>query len=202
MEALETRTKQGLTAKLYQDDHAESPREFENLGTMYCEHNNYDLGDKGADDPRELDASQLIMLPLFLYDHSGLSMATGAFSCPWDSGQVGMIYVTKAKVRREYNVQRISANILDQVLNNLKSEVETYNQYLTGDVYGFNIDNKAGDCIDSCYGFFGYEYALEEMERALTDYLEIQREMKQDKLKALIKSHAPLYLRAETLAKY
>ena len=32
-----------------------------------------------------LDA-QVVMLPLYLYDHGGLTMNTSAFSCPWDSG--------------------------------------------------------------------------------------------------------------------
>jgi len=38
-----------------------------------------------------------IILPLYLYDHSGITMSTGPFSCPWDSGQVGWIYAPKQK---------------------------------------------------------------------------------------------------------
>jgi hypothetical protein len=30
-----------------------------------------------------------IIKGLFLYDHSGITISTGRFSCPWDSGQVG-----------------------------------------------------------------------------------------------------------------
>jgi len=36
-----------------------------------------------------------VILPLYLYDHGGITMSTGAFSCPWDSGQVGWIYAPK-----------------------------------------------------------------------------------------------------------
>ena len=36
-----------------------------------------------------------VILPLYLYDHSGITMSTGPFSCPWDSGQVGWIYASK-----------------------------------------------------------------------------------------------------------
>jgi len=42
-----------------------------------------------------------IMLPLYLYDHSGITMSTGKFSCPWDSGQVGWIYCTIEKAMEE-----------------------------------------------------------------------------------------------------
>lgn len=38
-----------------------------------------------------------IILPLYLYDHSGITMSTSVFSCPWDSGQVGWIYASKQK---------------------------------------------------------------------------------------------------------
>ena len=30
-----------------------------------------------------------VFLPLYLFDHSGITMNTSGFSCPWDSGQVG-----------------------------------------------------------------------------------------------------------------
>lgn len=42
-----------------------------------------------------------IILPLYLYDHSGITMNTTGFSCGWDSGQVGFIYVPKEKLPKE-----------------------------------------------------------------------------------------------------
>ena len=43
-----------------------------------------------------------VLLPLYLYDHSGITMNTGGFSCPWDSGQVGWIFADGNAIRREY----------------------------------------------------------------------------------------------------
>lgn len=43
-----------------------------------------------------------IILPLFLYDHSGITMNTSGFNCPWDSGQVGIIYISKKKAKEEF----------------------------------------------------------------------------------------------------
>lgn len=41
-----------------------------------------------------------VMLPVYLMDHSGLSVNTVGFGCPWDSGQVGMIYCPLETARR------------------------------------------------------------------------------------------------------
>jgi hypothetical protein len=90
---------------------------------------------------------QLILLPLFLYDHSGITMNTSGFSCPWDSGQVGWIYVTRERVRNAYGVARISQQLEGVVQDRLRAEVAVYNDYLTGDVYGFDI--PAIDSLDN-----------------------------------------------------
>lgn len=170
--------------KIYTDNEPENPRiEFDSLGTMVCWHNNYALGDKhDYGDPRsfmestamdiggmsyeratEVDDVKLqrfveryvIMLPLYLYDHGGITMNVGGFSDPWDSGQVGWIYVTKAKAREEYGVKRLTKKLLERIDECLKSEVKTYDQYLRGDVYGFILEDKQHTDDDSCWGFFG-----------------------------------------------
>lgn len=122
--------------KIKQDCHAESPREWDNLGTMFCRHGRYNLGDKNAEDIRDEDnrlpSTGYTILPLFLYDHSGITMNTTGFSCPWDSGRVGIIYVSDEKARKEYGWKRITAARREQLRTYLKCEVEVYDQYITG----------------------------------------------------------------------
>lgn len=119
---------------------------------------------KELDDPATLvdTAKKLgfIVLPLYLYDHSGLTINTTGFHCPWDSGQVGVIFVTRERVRYEYSAKRISPELRDTVRHYLKEEVKTYDHYLRGDVYGFQIvevdeDDEEIDVLDSCWGFYG-----------------------------------------------
>lgn len=74
----------------------------------------------------------LCVLPLYLYDHSGITMNTTGFSCGWDSGQVGYIYVTKYTWVKETK-QEFSQEAARKAL---EAEVETYDHYLTGEVYG------------------------------------------------------------------
>jgi len=170
---------------IHYDHDPESPRQWDQFGTMTCFHRRHNLGDQHSfDDPfsfladlcdwdneREVSFEQLyaqaekhaVILPLFLYDHSGIAMNTGGFSCPWDSGQVGFIHVTLEDIRKEHNVQRVSRKLREKVAEHLKNEVSTYDEYLTGNVYGFVV-SKDDQEIGSCWGFLGdYEgYCLEE----------------------------------------
>jgi len=171
-----------LSLELHADPEAENPREWDNLGVMVCaEHRNYTLGDedgfsKAQDVVREhyseafledydLDhhphvyrlmenIKDVVMLPLYLYDHSGITMSTAPFSCPWDSGQVGFIFVTKEALRKEYGWKRITPKRMEQIYKYLSGEVETYDQYLRGDIYYF-LAKEDDDVVDSCSGFFG-----------------------------------------------
>jgi len=40
-------------------------------------------------------ASDFYWLPIFKYQHSGVRYNTTGFSCPWDSGKFGYIYISK-----------------------------------------------------------------------------------------------------------
>ena len=109
----------------------------------------------------------VIALPLYLYDHSGITMSTSPFSCRWDSGQVGFIYVTCERVRKEYGWKRITKARRDKILTYLNGEVQTYDQYLTGDVYGFIISDEDGDEVDSCWGCYGRDYCEQEAQATI-----------------------------------
>jgi hypothetical protein len=170
---IETIEKDNATIKIYQDaDFADDPREYDNLGTMICFHGRYNLGDKhdfyNADhfmEWLEENEKDLIILPLYLFDHSGITMSTSSQmfsqvdSMGWDWGMVGYIYVTKEKIRQEYGWKYVTSKRASTIRELLKNEVEIYDQYLTGDVYGFKvICNRCGEEIDSCWGFYGHNW--------------------------------------------
>jgi hypothetical protein len=159
--------KDGRIIEVIQDNDAQNPREeWDNFGTMICFHRRYTLGDKHKyDSPDEAMAAVKkqgigLLLPMYMYDHSGITIRTTPFSCPWDSGQIGFIYITKAKLREEYSVKRVTKKIIEKARLNLLAEVTTYNQFLTGETFGFktyaNEEAKdAGEEQDSCWGFYG-----------------------------------------------
>ena len=180
----ETTTFGDYTIRVRQDDMAESPREWCNLGTMVYWHRNYVLGDvdgnRQYESPeaflKEMEEENAILLPLYLYDHSGITMSTGPFSCPWDSGQVGWIYVRLDTVRAEYGWKRITKERREKIEGYLRGEVETFDKFIRGDVYGFAITREDEDGeevdIDSCWGFFGYDdpYMTEDVIKGAIQY--------------------------------
>ena len=91
-----------------------NPREWTQLGTMLTSHRDYRLGDVQVSGPSDLDGYGTLrnylvaehdaiaetIMPLYLFDHSGLSMTTNAGnfraidSHGWDWGLVGYIFAT------------------------------------------------------------------------------------------------------------
>jgi len=166
------------------DDSPFDPRGDDNLGTMICFHGRYNLGDKhdyNSDDYdswNEMKRAVIknekvgVILPLYLYDHSGITMNTTGFSCRWDSGQVGFIFISKEKIRKEFEWKRLTKKRLEKIKEYLIGEVKTYDQYLTGDVYGYRItDTETDEELDSCWGFFGDEdYCMTDAE-SVVEYM-------------------------------
>lgn len=106
------------------------------------------------DDLTSLADEACCLLPLHLYDHSGITMNTTGFSCPWDSGQVGWIYATKDAVVKEYGGDGLTPENREKAETLMQGEVEYYDHYLRGDCYGFEL-YKDGVEEDSCWGFIG-----------------------------------------------
>jgi hypothetical protein len=167
----------GKILEIHVHESPESPREWDNLGTVWCSHRRYSLSDKHApmidtDDHNGWDAVKehlveeegaVVILPIYMYDHSGISIATTPFGCNWDSGQVGFIYCTGAKIKAEYGGKRITKKIKEKVEACLESEIKTYNHYVTGDVYGFKLmqfdmTTKERTEEDACWGFYGDDF--------------------------------------------
>jgi hypothetical protein len=162
--------------RVVQDSNGDSPREWSNLGTMICFHNRYDLGDKhsyNSDDYSgweemkkailEEEGRGAVILSLYLYDHSGITMRTSSFSCRWDSGQVGFIVVNKKSILAEFGGKIVTKKLREKVEGILEGEVETYSQYLEGDIYGFQIVDEDDEVVDSCYGFYGTDFLTNGM---------------------------------------
>lgn len=121
----------------------------------------YILDDLTIEHCQHLLENYMVWLPLYLYDHSGLTMNTTGFSCSWDSGQVGWIYMARETFLAEtgWGEQLWP----DKAIEMMQGSVKTYDQYLTGDVYGFTVyentgteENPSWDETDnSCWGFYG-----------------------------------------------
>jgi hypothetical protein len=108
---------------------------------------------------KELKAA--VILPVYMYDHSGITINTTGFSCPWDSGQIGFIYATKKNILDNWGGKILTPKLREKAMNLLKGEVETYDQYLRGDIYGYVVE-KDGKQVDSSWGFYDEDEAMME----------------------------------------
>ena len=165
----------GLTVRILWDPDPFNPRtDNDNFGHMVCFHRNYTLGDDhhmSVEEAKEfverIKKEGAVVLPLYLYDHSGITIRTSPFSCPWDSGQVGFIYAEKEDIRKNWMRKSVTKKLCQQAIDLLVAEVSEYDSYLTGEVYGYVIEAPDKEHLDSCWGFIGdIKYCREEATAA------------------------------------
>lgn len=132
------------------------------------------------------DRLDYIFLPLYLLDHSGLWMNCTGFSyCDpgnWDSGQVGWIYAAPVDIVAEYGA--ITPETKAKAIKLMMQEVETYSDYLSGNVHEYfweiarvtecsccGQDNREIVAEDSCCGFIGdTDYMVSDINIGLKEY--------------------------------
>jgi len=148
------------------------PMQQDRIGTLVTWHKRYDLGDRQIRSHEELEdliPEDAIQLPVYIYDHSGITISTSPFGCPWDSGQVGVIFCSRARAREEFGEGAFETAAIAA----MESEIKNYNAYLTGEVYYYQVKDPEGNHLDSCYGFVGdKEYCLEQGREALNSAVE------------------------------
>jgi len=145
-------TKDGLWYISNDDDYTYRNKEYAEYELMIMKDNYQDVWIEqwaSAEELLEIINEQIYMLPIYMYDHSGITIRTFPFSCKYDSGQVGWIYLTKEQAKIELGIIT-----KEKAFEYLKEKVKYYNSYLTGEVFGY-ICTDQGKETDSCWGFVG-----------------------------------------------
>jgi hypothetical protein len=185
MQAIETEKLGPLTIEIHYDTDASNPRETDyNFATIaYLKNRRGDCFGDVALDREELDAIEAdtnnICLPLYAMVHSGVALSTREMGCPWDSGRVGVVYVKKEKAQKEFGEHYPDAlEAMSKIQGCMRGEVETFSQFLNGEVYGYVVKNSDGETLDSCWGFIGgadklspIEYVMSEAKDAAKHFL-------------------------------
>ena len=156
----------GFTVSIEHDTDPDSPLNWDNLGTLaILDRSRYNFGDETMTRDeiiQTLNRPDVLALPVYIYDHSGITINTTGFSCPWDSGMIGVIYCTKDKARKEYSRANITKPLAERIRRTLRAEITTMDEYLTGQVYGYRIHDPEGQERATCWGFYGLEHCKEE----------------------------------------
>lgn len=160
--------------EISRDEWGESPRQWDNLGQFLTRSTRYveseletalDFSDYTLDElEKALEKQGYICERVSVYDHSGVRVYIGAPCCQWDSGYIGLYVVNKARAREWFNVKRISRRLKDKIKESMIAEVETFNNWINGNVFEFNLF-KNGEHVDSCGGFIADSWldAVEDM---------------------------------------
>jgi hypothetical protein len=110
------------------------------------------------------------VFPLYAYIHSGVALSVDNHNFPyarWDVSMCGWVLIKK----------EAGSYTRKKALEAAKGLTESWNQYLSGEVYGYKItDIETEEEIDSCWGFYGGE------EYCMTDATEVvEYTIKEDK---------------------
>jgi hypothetical protein len=148
----------GLKIRVYQDEDPTPPSEWdcpENGAFLVADHRDFAIGDVHW----EPDSETWVRFPLYAYVHSGVALSMSPFRCPWDSGQVGWVWInTRDCPEPETSAQGI---------------LDSWNMYLSGQVYCYTIEEE-GEVVGSLSGIYDDDpiggYTLEEAKQE-ADYL-------------------------------
>ena len=218
-DALETQQVGDLTVELHLDeggDH-ECPLDMDgeewfvwaNFERNYKEHHEYADPEEALADAKE---NGYLIFNLYRYEHGFVAYKIGElnpFSCPWDSCQVGYVFVDKSKARDTWMWKRISAKRLAYIEQQVRHMAEIYSAWVNGEIYGFVVEDSDGEHIDSCWGFYERDYCLQEgvsvaeqlvkkgREQELAE-AKAAREYRAHRIKAFITNHVYPWASART----
>ena len=198
IETLKARLPNGnkAQAELIYDQHADNPRDCDNLGTILIaprlshwianRDSAVDISIPFGNSPHEhwdnirreqfKKSDIAIAYPITKYEHGEISLQLG-YKSGWDYTVSGFIYVTKETIRKCYGVDRITKSIIEHVKTCLQSELDMLTAWLNGECYGWQIkeyaltddglDWEEVDTLDNCWGYFDKEQALTDMQNML-----------------------------------
>ena len=170
METVEEKRIGKYLIKIIPDTDAERPdRRDDDFAFLVYDHRQFYVAKKGFE-PRDIfdhlntgkkTYDGYWAFVVYAYIHGGVALSVGSHNFPdaqWDVSTTGF-----ALIKREKGMYT-----REKALKAAKSLIETWNQYLSGDVYGYQIceidaDGEENE-LDSCWGFYGQDECMKEAE--------------------------------------
>lgn len=204
MEA-ETKRYKGHNIVIKYDENPESPRDWDNLCEIHYGSSRYILGDTCHTDQESIDNMLAeakrqgdLVFSLYAYIHSGVTISLGDFygrlpqgHAEFDSGQCGLVIVRRKKMLEEFNSKTFTAKLKQKARKIVEAEIETFDSYLRGDVYGYVIEEDG----DSCWGFYSIKDAMEAAKESVDYIVEQDKKKHFEQIKKWIRSKTPFRYR-------
>lgn len=135
------------------------------------------------------ESGEVYILPISMYEHSGITIWLGSKWCnsdaQWDCSSIGFAYIEKETAERECMLRVHTDEYADWKAwadAMMHAEMKVYDDFVRGNVYGYQIEDEEGDYLDSCWGFIGDD-AMEEQESEI--HAIIDQQIKNEEEQAL-----------------
>ena len=166
--------------KIIRDEYPENPRAWDNLGTCVTFERWRDSPDANPFNSVEelikevCESDRYIWQYVGRYEHTNVKyfLTNNRQLSMWDTCACGVIYVSKEDARKWYDVKKITSELKEKIYEVFEAELETYTNYVNGDVFGCKLYNLDGEEIDSCYGFYNEEESIEYFDYKVADLVE------------------------------
>ena len=160
--ALQAKRVGGLEFHVGHDPHPLDPRKEFTLTEIIAWHPRYKLSDTEVDGlpPHQvltdlMDEDKDRYWDLYLYDHGGLALSTTEFIDKWDSGHVGFVLVTEARIR-EAGLFSVGGIDWEQIACQVRAELREFEDYLNGAVHEVHVHRVVdNDLLMTPLGFHG-----------------------------------------------
>lgn len=156
-----------MKIRIEQDTDAQSPDEYDDCSVkLIANHRDFfvppERNRRNFSVQDEIDAMRKThhVFLLEAYIHSGVRLAlSGEGNFPdrqWDVSTLGAVFCLKKEWRTRQKAREAAL-----------AKVEEWNQYISGDVWGYIIEDDEGNHLDSCWGFYGHDFCEQEAKSAL-----------------------------------
>ena len=192
-DALKTINYKGYTINIDYDPSPESPREWDDLSTIYSNSRRYDFDGHSIEEliqevggniydnviPWDLIGKKYYYRKVWMYDHSGITVRTAEENpwgnmgyMAWDSGLAGVIVVDKKAAKKEWDTDTKA-----RAEKWLDGEIANLDTYVRGEIYGYEVLDEDGNEFDSCWGFYDLDECIAEAKGYVDYEVEIQEKV-------------------------
>jgi len=123
----------------------------------------------------DLALTEYIVSGVYKYEHGRIKLSLGPFRSTWDSGQVGWIYARQSVAEDTLfseDEDPTEEETRDKAYSTFEGELDVLSTWINSEVVGFRLFGPGGEKIDSCWGFYDRDYALDKARRSAEAHAE------------------------------
>ena len=197
----------GFTIEIVPDDFTDSPDDWGNTDVfLVYDHRDFCIKRNGfnpediyeAMKNKEEKYDNYWYFPVFAYIHSGISLSLKRWFPGLPQGHNEFDVSFKGFILADSNIYKTS----EEAFNVCQSEINVWNDYLSGNVWGFRTMDSEENEIDSCYGFYGdpeKSGLIEQAKDSIDCEIEQRIKKRTNQIKTFIRNSVPFEKRQELI---